>query len=113
MGSEPRMTMQVLAILKVLLARPLVARYALELGREAGLQPGTFYPALTRLERAGWLESWMEDIDESAEGRRRRRYYRLTAEGAAKARNALETATRQLAPTWLPSPGVNPGGAGA
>jgi PadR family transcriptional regulator, regulatory protein PadR len=107
------MTVQVLAILKALLAKPLVARYALDLGREAGLKPGTFYPALMRLERAGWLETWMEDIDESAEGRRRRRYYRLTAEGAIKARSALDEATRQLAPAWLPSPGANAGGAGA
>jgi DNA-binding PadR family transcriptional regulator len=106
------MSLQVLALLQALLAKPLVPRYALELGREAGLRPGTYYPALTRLERAGWLVSWMEDIDESAAGRRRRRYYRLTGEGASKARSALEAATRQLSPVWLPSPGPNPSRAG-
>jgi PadR family transcriptional regulator PadR len=109
---EPRMTLQTLAILKVLLAKPLEPRYGLDISKEAGLQRGTLYPSLARLERAGWLTSFQEDIDESAEGRRKRRYYRLTGAGASKARRALETeATRLSLPAFLPSPGPNPGGA--
>lgn len=43
------------------------------------ISPGTLYPLLKRLERNGWLRS------EAAvgEGKRRRRYYHLTARGAA------------------------------
>jgi PadR family transcriptional regulator PadR len=111
---EPRMTLQTLAILKVLLAKPLEPRYGLDISREAGLKGGTLYPALARLERAGWLTSFQEDIDEAAEGRRKRRYYRLTGEGAGKARQVLEAESQRLAlPTFLPSPGPDPSGAGA
>jgi PadR family transcriptional regulator PadR len=110
----PRMTLQTLAILKVLLTKPMEPRYGLDISKEAGLKSGTLYPALARLERAGWLTSFQEDIDEAAEGRRRRRYYRLTAEGAVKARLALETESQRLfLPAFLPSPGPNPSGAGA
>jgi DNA-binding PadR family transcriptional regulator len=109
----PRMTLQTLAILKVLLTRPLEPRYGLDISNEAGLQRGTLYPALARLERAGWLTSFQEDIDEAAEGRRKRRYYRLTGEGAQKARQVLEAETQRLSlPTFLPAPGPDPSGAG-
>jgi DNA-binding PadR family transcriptional regulator len=107
------MTLQTLAILKVLLTRPLEPRYGLDISNEAGLQRGTLYPALARLERAGWLTSFQEDIDEAAEGRRKRRYYRLTGEGAQKARQVLEAESRRLSlPTFLPAPGPDPSGAG-
>jgi PadR family transcriptional regulator PadR len=101
------MTLQTLAILRVLLAKPLEPRYGLDISREAGLQRGTLYPALARLEKAGWLTSFQEDIDEAAEGRRKRRYYQLTGEGAHKARRALEDQARWLVPEFLPSPGAN------
>jgi PadR family transcriptional regulator PadR len=105
------MTLQTLAILRVLLAKPLEPRYGLDISKEAGLQRGTLYPALARLEKAGWLTSFQEDIDEAAEGRRKRRYYRLTGEGAHKARRVLEAETQRLAlPSFVPGP--NPSAAG-
>jgi PadR family transcriptional regulator, regulatory protein PadR len=108
---EPRMTLQTLAILKVLLSKPMEPRYGLDISKEAGLQRGTLYPALARLERAGWLTSFQEDIDESAEGRRKRRYYRLTGVGATKARRALEIEAQRLSlPSFVPGP--NPSAAG-
>jgi len=108
---DPRMTLQTLAILKVLLSKPLEPRYGLDIAREAGLKGGTLYPALARLERAGWLTSFQEDIDEAAEGRRKRRYYQLTGVGATKARQILEAETRRLSlPSFVPGP--NPSGAG-
>jgi PadR family transcriptional regulator PadR len=95
----------------VLLAKPMEPRYGLDISKEAGLQRGTLYPALARLERAGWLTSFQEDIDEAAEGRRKRRYYRLTGVGATKARQALEAETQRLSlPSFIPGP--NPGAAG-
>jgi DNA-binding PadR family transcriptional regulator len=48
----------------------------------------------TDLEDNGWIEGRWEEIDASAEGRPRRRLYRLTPNGVAWARQALdETAT--------------------
>lgn len=107
------MTLQTLAIVKVLLDKPLTPRYGLDIARESGLKRGTLYPALIRLERTGWLTSFQEDIDEAVEGRRKRRYYRLTSDGAVLARQALEAANRRLVPGWLPSPGATPSGAPA
>lgn len=75
------MTLATLQVLATLLADPLGEHYGLELCRAAGLPGGTVYPILARLESAGWLVGAWEDIDEAAEGRRRRRYYRLTASG--------------------------------
>jgi len=70
----------------VLLADPSAERYGLELAQATGILGGTLYPLLARLEAIGWVESRWEQLDEHAEGRRRRRYYRLTAAGARCAR---------------------------
>ena len=100
MVADVRMTLQTAEILNVLLAKPLKPR-------------GTLYPALARLEQAGWVASEWEDIDEAAEGRRRRRYYRLTGEGIVAAQKALEAVAQRLHPGWLPTPGPTMGGAEA
>lgn len=113
MVTDVRMTFQTAAILTVLLAKPLKPRYGLEIAKETKLRSGTLYPALARLEQAGWITSEWEDIDEAAEGRRRRRYYRLTGEGVLAAHKALEKAAQQLTPRWLPSPGPSISGAHA
>lgn len=63
--------------------------YGLELAKAASLPSGTIYPILARLERYGLLAAAWENIDEHAEGRRRRRYYTLTGEGARAARAEL------------------------
>jgi PadR family transcriptional regulator, regulatory protein PadR len=96
MTTQPRMTMQTLAVLKVLLDDPAGDHYGLEICRAAGLKSGSLYPILARLEQAGWLEGSWEDIDQAAAGRRRRRYYRLTSGGAELARTALNVARRQI-----------------
>jgi DNA-binding PadR family transcriptional regulator len=49
---------------------------------------------LLRLEHEGWVASRWEDIDPRAEKRPARRYYRLTAGGAAQASAALPGARR-------------------
>jgi PadR family transcriptional regulator PadR len=60
---------------------PIIGQWVLTELRRHGydVSPGTLYPLLKRLERNGWLRS------EAAigEGKRRRRYYRLTKRGAA------------------------------
>ena len=51
----------------------------------AGLATGTLYPILLRLESAGWFVSRWENVDPTAVGRPRKRFYRLTAAGLAQA----------------------------
>ncbi len=70
-----------LLLLAVLLERPLHGYAIVETLRERSrgefdLPEGTIYPALHRLEREGWLESWWSD-----ESGRRRRVYQLTLRG--------------------------------
>ncbi|MEV4053575.1 PadR family transcriptional regulator [Amycolatopsis sp. NPDC049688] len=86
----PRMTLQTQLVLRALLQRPTREQYGLELCAETGLPSGTIYPIVARLENFGWLESRWEDPNEHiTEGRPRRRYYRLTDDGAEQARVAL------------------------
>jgi DNA-binding PadR family transcriptional regulator len=66
--------------------------YGLEIGQDAGLASGTIHPILARLEGCGWLESWWEDLGQEAVGRPRRRFYRLTRDGAVSAARALQRA---------------------
>jgi DNA-binding PadR family transcriptional regulator len=87
---QPRMTTQMLAVLNVLVGDPAAEWYGLELTKLAGLKPGTIYPILDRLLKLGWLERRWEQIDPVAEGRPRRRLYRLTGVGASAARWALD-----------------------
>jgi DNA-binding PadR family transcriptional regulator len=105
------MTSQTQRVLEFFLRDPEVARYCREIGREAGLMSGTVVPLLARLEReAGWLESFWEDAAEhEKEGRPRRRYYRLTASGAA----AAQALARARAKPGSPMGQLNPGSGGA
>jgi PadR family transcriptional regulator PadR len=111
MGAKPRMTIPTLRVLAALLADPLAEHYGLELSRAAGLPSGTIYPILTRLQSAGWLTGVWEEIDEAAEGRRRRRYYRLTGTGREQARAAVTQHTRALRPVL--GDRLEPGGSSA
>jgi PadR family transcriptional regulator, regulatory protein PadR len=63
--------------------------YGLELLRRTSLKSGTLYPLLDRLEGAGWVTSQWEDTDPVMEMRPRRRFYRLTGEGAHNTRQLL------------------------
>jgi len=51
------------------------------------VKPGSLFPALHRMEEAGWLESYWGE----SENKRRAKFYRLTAEGRAQ----LAEETRQ------------------
>jgi len=103
----PKMTPQTQAVLRALLERPTHELYGLQIGKAAGLATGTIHPILARLEGLGWLDSHWEDIDPAAEGRPRRRYYRLSADGAEQARHALATARHPIAGLL---PGLRPEG---
>ena len=66
-------------------------RYGFDIMDRTELPSGTVYPALSRLERDGYLKSQWEDL-EKAHGDRRppRRYYRITTEGERALAGALE-----------------------
>jgi DNA-binding PadR family transcriptional regulator len=96
MSSTPRITRQTIEILSTMLDDPYEQWYGLELSKAAGLKSGTIYPALARLENAGWLSSYWEDIDPSEAGRPRRRLYRLTGEGADSARRVVDEHLERL-----------------
>jgi PadR family transcriptional regulator len=84
-----RMTTPRLLVLRAFLEDPERERYGLELAIAAGLEAGTIYPILVAFGNVGWLRSREEEADPHLEGRPRRRYYSLTNEGAAAARDAL------------------------
>jgi DNA-binding PadR family transcriptional regulator len=110
------MTLQVQMVLAEMLGDPSESRYGLDICESTGLPSGTIYPILARLERVGWVESDWEDPEAHiAEGRPRRRYYRLTREGAECADEALKNIRRSrknAARAWrIPAPGTS--GAGA
>lgn len=69
-------------------------RYGFDIMRVTGLASGSVYPLLRRLEESGLVDSeWEADVDPSEEGRPKRRYYRVTAEG----RRALAVALERIA----------------
>jgi PadR family transcriptional regulator PadR len=91
------MTLSVQLVLRAMLDNPTQEMYGLQLCQEAGLPSGTIHPILGRLEGMGWLESRWEDAVPQEEGRPRRRYYRLTEDGAERARIALAQVTTSTA----------------
>lgn len=96
----PRMTLPTQLVLQVLLAEPTREMHGLQICRAANVPDGTIHAALARLEGCGWLESRWEDIAPGADGRPRRRYYRLSPGGVEYAPTAL---ARMRAPRTLRS----------
>jgi PadR family transcriptional regulator PadR len=72
--------------------------YGFDIIDHTGLPSGTVYPALSRLERDGYVRSAWEDEERAfGEGRPARRYYRITAPGT-RALDAALTYYRALLP---------------
>ena len=64
--------------------------YGFDIIDTTGLPSGTVYPALSRLERDGYLRSaWEDERHAHEDGRPARRYYRVTAAGAGALEGAL------------------------
>lgn len=103
---EPRMTLPTQLVLATLLENPAAELYGLEICSAAGLPSGTIHPILARLERVGWLTSRWEEIDPKAEGRPRRRYYRINPESVALVRAALARAHASAARLHRLRPGL-------
>lgn len=98
-----RISHQTRLVLQAFLDRGDGETYGFELAQATGLKAGTLYPVLQRLLAEGWLTGRWEEVDEQAAGRRRRRYYRLTAEGERRAEAVVlgdTRALRGLMPGW-------------
>lgn len=80
MANQPRLSLQTVRVLDALLTAP--SSSGADISKATGLASGTLYPILLRLEQAGWLSSNWEAGDPATLGRPRKRFYRVTAEGA-------------------------------
>jgi len=107
---DPRMTLTTQLVLRALLEEPAREQYGLEIVARTGLQSGTIHPILAKLEKIEWLESRWEDADPKEQGRPRRRYYRLSPDGAVRARRALARASESTAALQQLRPGMAAGG---
>ncbi|MBF6422919.1 PadR family transcriptional regulator [Nocardia farcinica] len=100
-----RITTGVATVLREFLDNPTAEHYGFELMRACGISSGSLYPTLARLEKAGWIDGHLEDIDPKVEGRPARRYYTMTAAGEFAATQALnKLASRLRLPSWSPRP---------
>jgi PadR family transcriptional regulator PadR len=90
MPRTPHSSPQTLRLFTALLAEPSRWRYGYDLSRETGLASGTLYPILMRLSQQKLLDTGWEPAEEA--GRPPRHTYRLTADGAALARERLAAA---------------------
>ncbi|MGI5236986.1 PadR family transcriptional regulator [Dactylosporangium sp. CA-139066] len=84
-----RITPAILDVLSVLLSSR-DDLHGFTLAKAAGRPTGSVYIILGRLEDAGWVESYWEDVNAQNEGRPRRRFYKLSPDGASAARKVLE-----------------------
>lgn len=67
------------------------SQYGFDIADRTGLQTGTVYPALRRLELLGFVRSsWESDKTARREQRPPRRYYELTASGAEALEHAIK-----------------------
>jgi PadR family transcriptional regulator PadR len=86
---DVRLSAPGLRTLRLLLEHPLEGLSGAQISRATKVGSGTLYPLLGRWEAVGWVTSEWENVDPSEVGRPRRRFYKITALGQAKAREAL------------------------
>lgn len=82
---DVRMSLQTLRVLEAFLENPTFELSGADVQKRISLASGTLYPILLRLESAGWFVSRWETVDPVVAGRPRRRLYRLTPNGLARA----------------------------
>ncbi|WP_146687444.1 PadR family transcriptional regulator [Bradyrhizobium canariense] len=91
--TEPRLTQQTLKVLGAMMAGRTSELSGADIAKVVQLPSGTLYPILYRLEEFGWLVSRWEVGDPASLGRPRRRYYRISAEGAKRIRELVRELT--------------------
>ena len=81
--------------------------YGLDIVQQTGMPSGTVYPTLGRLKKRGYVTSrWERQAVAEQEGRPRRRYYELTAEGRTalvEGVSRMASLASELAPDPRPS----------
>ena len=87
--------------------------YGLKIAKAAGRPTGSVFPILARLEGCGWVTSEWETSDPSERGPRRR-FYRLSPDGAELAaalltRRRARAARQALRPVPAPRPQLEGG----
>lgn len=100
---DPRMSGPTLKVLKLLIEKPKDEHSGAGISKLTKVGAGTLYPLLARLEQAGWIIGEWEDIDATAAGRPKRRFYRLTGLGQTRARAAFaefQISGIEGAPAW-------------
>jgi len=106
--ADLNITPNIARLLRVFLEDPEQSHFGTELSSEARVSAGSLYPALRRMEAAGFIEGEWEAIDPSVEGRPARRYYKLTANGTRQAHLQLAEYSASFAPPqprgWMPNP---------
>ena len=84
-----------ITVLSVLQAIADEHQYGFDIIDVTGLPSGTVYPALSRLERDGYVRSaWEDETRAHREGRPARRYYRITAPGVRALHDARDYYSR-------------------
>ena len=91
-------------VLREFVEDPAKEQYGYGLMLATRVKSGSLYPILERFERLRWIDGYDESIDEHAEGRPKRRLYRLTALGEREARKAVAEFYRDVGqfPAWVP-----------
>lgn len=102
MTGKLRVTDATLDVLEVLLRRD-DELYGWKIAQEIGRATGSVFPILARLEQAGWAVSEWETSEQSARGSRRR-FYRLSPDGMARARAVLAEKRPPPVPSWVRRP---------
>jgi DNA-binding PadR family transcriptional regulator len=100
-----RMTDPIRRVLVVLLEDPTGQHYGYEVHKRSGTTGASAKRILDRLVEHGWVTDEWEEIDQVAEGRPRRRYFRLTPDGISMAKATLANSPSTV-PSWRPDPGV-------
>jgi PadR family transcriptional regulator PadR len=86
---KPRLSFQTLRVLRLFMNQPVSKLAGSDIWKEIGIQSGTLYPILARLEKAGWLGSEWESIDPKEAARPRKRLYWITGLGQTEAHSAF------------------------
>ena len=86
---KPRLSHQSLKVLSLFMSEPASRFAGSDIWKQTGIQSGTLYPILARLEKAGWLDSEWESVNPRKAGRPRKRLYRITGLGQREAHSAF------------------------
>jgi PadR family transcriptional regulator PadR len=79
--------------------------YGFDIIDTTGLPSGTVYPALSRLERDGYVKSaWEDERRAHRDGRPARRYYQVTAPGVRVLQDSLRYYRTLIPASRIPRP---------